>query len=643
MTLAEIDSLLAAWNPHAGEPFECSTICQAFSQQAERVPNNVAIQLGRECMTYRELDRRSNQLARVLLKCRLAPNSLVAICFDRSLDLIVSMLAVLKAGAGYLPIDPSYPTERIKMILEDANPSVILTQQAMAPTIEWGAAPTICLDRDQATIVSEEATGLITTPSLDSLAYVIYTSGSTGKPKGVMVTHHNVGRLLKSTEAWFKFNSTDVWTLFHSSAFDFSVWEIWGCLLTGGRLVCVPYWVTRSPRDFYDLLANEQVTVLNQTPAAFYQIIQTEESGLVKRLALRYVIFGGEALNFANLRRWFVRHGDRRPLLVNMYGITETTVHVTYREVTARDAETEMRSLIGFPIPDLRLYLLDDQLQPVAPGTIGEIYVGGAGVSRGYLRRPELTSERFVTDPFADRPGALMYRSGDLARFVESGDIEYLGRGDMQVKIRGFRIELGEIEATLAEHPAVQQAVVMARSDGPGDKKLVAYCVYRANCTPSELRDFLKARLPEHMIPYAYVALDALPLTVNGKIDRAALPAPIVTAPAEVDTTATQIEQAIMEVWRQVLDLSQVGVGDNFFDLGGDSILLATVHSGLQDKLRVVVPITDLFEFPTVRSLGRHLSAKSSAQPSLTDAHQRAQKQRAVFVRRQEPRIGGSP
>jgi amino acid adenylation domain-containing protein len=643
MTPAEIDALLAAWNPHAGEPFECVTLCQAFSQQAERVPDNVAIQLERECMTYHELDRRSNQLARVLLKCGLAPNSLVAICFDRSLDLIVSMLAVLKAGAGYLPIDPSYPTERVKMILEDANPSVILTQKEMAPTIEWGAAPTICLDRDQATIVSEEATGLITSPSLDSLAYVIYTSGSTGKPKGVMVTHHNVGRLLKSTEAWFKFNSTDVWTLFHSSAFDFSVWEIWGCLLTGGRLVCVPYLVTRSPRDFYDLLANEQVTVLNQTPAAFYQIVQTEESGLVKRLALRYVIFGGEALNFANLRRWFARHGDRRPLLVNMYGITETTVHVTYREVTARDAETEMRSLIGFPMPDLRLYLLDDQLQPVAPGTIGEIYVGGAGVSRGYLRRPELTSERFVADPFAGRPEALMYRSGDLARFIESGDIEYLGRGDMQVKIRGFRIELGEIEATLAEHPAVQQAVVLARSDGPGDKKLVAYCVHRANCTPSKLRDFLKVRLPEHMIPYAYVALDALPLTVNGKIDRAALPAPIITAPAEVDTTATQVEQVIMEVWCQVLDLSQVGVGDNFFDLGGDSILLATVHSGLQDKLGVVVPITDLFEFPTVRSLGRHLSAKSSAQPSLTDAHQRAQKQRAIFVRRQEPRIGGAP
>jgi len=241
---------------------------------------------------------------------------------------------------------------------------------------------------------------------LNHLAYVIYASGSTGKPKGVMVSHHNVSRLLQSTAPWFNFNSTDVWTLFHSSAFDFSVWEIWGCLLTGGRLVCVPYWVTRSPRDFYSLLAKEQVTVLNQTPAAFYQIIQVEESGLVEPLMLRYVIFGGEALNFANLRPWFDRHGDRKPQLINMYGITETTVHVTYRPVTAKDALTETRSLIGTPIPDLRLYLLDSELRPVRPGVVGEIYVGGAGVARGYLNRPQLTSERFVADTFVEQPGA---------------------------------------------------------------------------------------------------------------------------------------------------------------------------------------------------------------------------------------------
>jgi amino acid adenylation domain-containing protein len=645
MTTAEIDALLARWNPHAVASFECETLTQTFARQAKKTPDNIAVQLGREFITYRELDRCSNQLARILFKYSLAPNALVAICFDRSLNLIVSMLAVLKAGAGYLPIDPSYPPERIKMILADANPAVILTEQTLAPILQGTAAPVICVDRDQTTIASEDPAALTTGPLLGSVAYVIYTSGSTGKPKGVMINHYNVGRLLKSTEAWFKFNSTDVWTLFHSSAFDFSVWEIWGCLLTGGRLVCVPYWVTRSPKDLYDLLADEQITILNQTPAAFYQIAQLEESGFVRPLALRRVIFGGEALNFAKLRPWFERHGDRRPLLVNMYGITETTVHVTYREVTDQDVKNEVRSLIGFPIPDLRLYLLDDQLQPVLPGTVGEIYVGGAGVACGYLHRPELTAERFVEDPFAGRAGALMYRSGDLARFIESGDIEYLGRRDMQVKIRGFRIELGEIEATLVEHPTVQQAVVLARKDGPGDQKLVAYCIFEAGRRPpaGELQDFLKTKLPEHMVPYAYVALETFPLTVNGKIDRAAFPAPVTAPPADLVVAATELEQAILEIWCQVLATHQIGIGDNFFDLGGDSILLANVHFRLQNKLKIEVPITDLFEFPTIRSLGRHLTAKSTAQPSLVDAQQRAEKQRAIFARGQGRHMRGMP
>jgi amino acid adenylation domain-containing protein len=643
MTPAEVSSLIATWNPHAVASFHSETISRSFEQQVESTPDGIAIQLGRDCMTYRELDRRSNQLARILLKYRLEPDSLVAVCFERSLEMIVSMLAILKAGAGYLPIDPSYPVERIKMILEDANPTAVLTQQASAANLQT-AAPIICVDKDQESIVKEDPSRLTSIACPDNLAYVIYTSGSTGRPKGVMVTHHNVSRLLKSTASWFNFNSTDVWTLFHSSAFDFSVWEIWGCLLTGGRLVCVPYWVARSPRDFYGLLAEEQVTVLNQTPAAFYQIIQVEDSGLVEPLALRYVIFGGEALNFVTLRPWFDRHGDRTPQLINMYGITETTVHVTYRPVTVEDSLTETRSLIGTPIPDLRLYLFDSQLQPALPGAVGEIYIGGAGVARGYLNRPQLTSERFVADPFAGQPGALMYKSGDLARFLENGDIEYLGRGDMQVKIRGFRIELGEIEASLAEHPGVQQAVVSARKDGPGEQKLVAYFIKKADRSPAanELREFLRTRLPDHMVPYAYVQLDALPLTVNGKIDRAVLPAPTDAIAAEPTATLTPLEQEIVDIWCQTLDTRRIGLGDNFFDLGGDSLLLATVHINLQKKLETEISITDLFEFPTVRSLARHLSAKSSAEPSFVDAQQRAQKQRAAFARKHARRMRGT-
>jgi amino acid adenylation domain-containing protein len=635
MTPAEVGSLIAEWNPRSVASFPCETITRSFEQQVESAPDSIAIQLGSDCMTYRELDRRSNQLARILLRYALKPDSLVAVCFERSLEMIVSMLAILKAGAGYLPIDPSYPVERIKVILEDANPSAILTQQALAANLPQTAAPIVCVDKDPELIANEDSTRLASIACLDNLAYVIYTSGSTGKPKGVMVTHRNVGRLLKSTESWFNFDSTDVWTLFHSSAFDFSVWEIWGCLLTGGRLVCVPHWVTRSPRDFYSLLAKQQVTVLNQTPAAFYQIIQVEDSGLVKSLALRYVIFGGEALNFANLRPWFARHSDRKPQLINMYGITETTVHVTYRPVTAEDSLTETRSLIGIPIPDLRLYLLDPQLRPALPGAIGEIYVGGAGVARGYLNRPQLTSERFVADPFAGQPEALMYKSGDLARALENGDIEYLGRGDMQVKIRGFRIELGEIEATLANHPGVQQAVVLARKDGPGEQKLVAYFVKRTACSPTanDLREFLKIRLPQHMVPYAYVQLDALPLTVNGKIDRAVLPPPAVATPVEREATSTQLEQEIVDIWCRTLDIRRIALGDNFFDLGGDSLLLATVHASLQKKLKIEILITDLFEFPTVRSLAQHLSVKSPEKPSFVDTQQRAQKQRAAFAR----------
>jgi acyl carrier protein len=311
--------------------------------------------------------------------------------------------------------------------------------------------------------------------------------------------------------------------------------------------------------------------------------------------------------------------------------------------VTAKDALSETRSLIGSPIPDLRLYLLDPELQPIAQGATGEIYVGGAGVARGYLNRPELTAERFVADPFAEKAGARMYKSGDLARITDDGDIEYLGRGDMQVKIRGFRIELGEIEATLADHPGIQQTVVVARDDGPGEPKLVAYVVKKAGrpSTALELRDFLKQKLPAHMVPYAYVQLDSLPLTVNGKINRNLLPRPADSAPAEPEVASTPLEKQIIDIWCDVLRTRHVGTGDNFFDLGGDSLLVAGMHARLQKDLSVDIPITDLFEFPTVRSLARHLTRNSPASPTFDDAAQRAQKQRAAFARKHEGRLRG--
>jgi acyl-coenzyme A synthetase/AMP-(fatty) acid ligase/acyl carrier protein len=395
--------------------------------------------------------------------------------------------------------------------------------------------------------------------------------------------------------------------------------------------------VTRSPRDFYKLLSREDVTVLNQTPAAFYQIIQVEESGTTLPLALRYVIFGGEALNFANLRPWFARHGDQQPRLANMYGITETTVHVTYRLLSASDAASETRSLIGEPIPDLRLYLLDAEKRPVAIGKEGEIYVGGAGVARGYLNRPELNKERFVADPFTDLPGARMYKSGDLARFSDGGELEYLGRGDDQVKIRGFRIELGEIETALVRHPEIRQACVTARADAEGNKRLVAYYVAADSQAPHtrDLKDFLSAKLPAHMVPATFIPLAALPLNLNGKIDRAALPAPEATkslgTPGEF---ASNLEKSIASVWMEVLRQGAIELDDNFFDLGGDSLSLVTAQTQLQKLLHRDIQIVDLFKFTTVRTLAKHLENEGTTSETFSAAQQQARKQREAFARR---------
>jgi amino acid adenylation domain-containing protein len=630
------------------------TIVLAFERQAALTPDKVAIQLGEKRLTYGDLDRDATRLARVLRGYLRTPDALVALYFDRSIEMVGAMLAVLKAGAAYLPIDATNPRDRIDFLLADASPSLILTHEARIRSLPATTIPIVSVDGEREMIGDPEAP-LPGTRSAD-LAYVIYTSGSTGKPKGVMVTHHNVVRLLNATAPWFGFNAEDVWTLFHSPAFDFSVWEIWACLLTGGRLVVVTHEVTRSPPDFYELLEKERVTVLNQTPAAFYQIIQVEASGPARNLSLRYVIFGGEALNFVALRPWLELHGDASPRLVNMYGITETTVHVTYRPVSASDIRNENRSLIGVPIPDLQLYLLDDQQKPVSAGEIGEIYVGGAGVARGYLNRPQLSAERFLPDPFCGLEGARMYRSGDLARALDNGDIEYLGRGDRQVKIRGFRIELGEIEAALAEHAGVRQSAVMARRDGAVEQRLVAYYVPDPErpTSEAELRTFLRAKLPEHMIPYAYVVLDALPLTVNGKIDREALPAPAIgtpSRPVEARST-TPHEQMVLDVWRKALNVDDIGLDDNFFDLGGTSILLLTAHTGLQGRLRRTIPMTKLFEFATVRSLARYLQQVEQVEQAgqraqgeadtlpLSAARDQAQKQRAAFAQRRQRQSG---
>ena len=588
-----------------------------FEARAARDPTAIALTFEGVHTTYGELNARADRLARVLRPLGIGPEVAVGLFLERSAEVVVAILGILKAGGAYVPLDPAYPPDRLAMILDDAEVPVLLTQRSLLGAVPPGAARVLCLD-DPADLdvptVEDEKPARRVVPA--NLAYIIYTSGSTGRPKGVAVTHANASRLCTSTRAWFAFSEEDVWTLFHSFAFDFSVWEIWGALIFGGRLVVVPHAVSRSPEAFLDLLREQRVTVLNQTPSAFRQLMHADESrGAPAELDLRLVIFGGEALDVRTLGPWIDRRGDRSPQLVNMYGITETTVHVTRRPITAEDLRSNPTSSpIGAGIPDLRLYLLDARLRPVPVGVVGELFVGGAGLARGYLNQPGLTAERFLPDPFRGSPGARMYRSGDLARRRPDGEVEYVGRGDDQVKVRGFRIELGEIEAALARHPSLREAVVIAREDREGDRRLVAYVVPRNGTVPTAatMRAWLQPLLPSYMIPASFVGLDALPLTPHGKADRAGLPAPEGDRPTIVtrfEGPRTPAEATIAAIWSAVLGIDRVGVLDNFFELGGHSLLATQVISRLNEAFPAELPLRALFEAPTVEGLAGRVEA----------------------------------
>ncbi|MDG3890875.1 amino acid adenylation domain-containing protein, partial [Pseudomonas aeruginosa] len=521
---------LSEWNPAQREYAVQGTLQQRFEEQARQRPQAVALILDEQRLSYGELNARANRLAHCLIARGVGADVPVGLALERSLDMLVGLLAILKAGGAYLPLDPAAPEERLAHILDDSGVRLLLTQGHLLERLPRQTGVEV-LAIDGLVLDGYAESDPLTTLSADNLAYVIYTSGSTGKPKGTLLTHRNALRLFSATEAWFGFDERDVWTLFHSYAFDFSVWEIFGALLYGGRLVIVPQWVSRSPEDFYRLLCREGVTVLNQTPSAFKQLMAVACSAdmATQQPALRYVIFGGEALDLQSLRPWFQRFGDRQPQLVNMYGITETTVHVTYRPVSEADLEGGLVSPIGGTIPDLSWYILDRDLNPVPRGAVGELYIGRAGLARGYLRRPGLSATRFVPNPFPGGAGERLYRTGDLARFQADGNIEYIGRIDHQVKVRGFRIELGEIEAALAGLAGVRDAVVLAH-DGVGGTQLVGYVVADsaedAERLRESLRESLKRHLPDYMVPAHLMLLERMPLTVNGKLDRQALPQP---------------------------------------------------------------------------------------------------------------------
>ncbi|MBW4611881.1 MAG: amino acid adenylation domain-containing protein [Desmonostoc vinosum HA7617-LM4] len=590
---------LQQWQQISTHYPKTATLHQLFEAQVERTPDAIAVIFDDQKLTYQELNRQANKLAHQLQSLGVESETKVGLCVERSPHMIVGILGILKAGGAYIPLDPNYPQERLNFIWEDAQISVLVTQTQLLEKFTQHSTPVIAIDALQE-IGETISCSPLSIPFLpDNLAYVIYTSGSTGKPKGVLCTHYNVVRLFQATQSWFNFSDRDVFSLFHSIAFDFSVWEIWAALLNGGRLVIVPYWVSRSPEAFYDLLHQQQVTVLNQTPSAFRQLIRVEETPEnLKDLQLRLVIFGGEALELSSLQPWFEHHGDKSPQLINMYGITETTVHVTYRPIAITDLHNHSGSAIGCPIPDLQIYLLDPNQQPVPIGIPGEMYIGGAGLARGYLNRPELTSSKFLTNPFNNSKFNCLYRSGDLARYLPSGNIEYLGRIDNQVKIRGFRIELGEIETALAGHPDVAEVTVIVREDIPKDQRLVAYIVPRREKTPVlHLRDFLKEKLPEYMLPSAFVILDTLPLTSNGKIDQKALLAPEQTRQDLRDFVApyTPIEKALAEIWSQLLRISAISIHDNFFEMGGHSLLATQLVSRVREHFQIELPLKIIF------------------------------------------------
>ncbi|AJK46409.1 non-ribosomal peptide synthetase [Burkholderia plantarii] len=610
LTPAERDRLRVWANPE--RDFGAATLPGLFEARVALTPAAPAVSFEGETIDYAQLNARANRLAHHLIAQGVGPGDIVALALPRSIAMIVAIVAVTKTGAAYLPLDPDYPAERLQYMVDDARPKAVVTLSGVAVA---DAACAIRITLDDPATAAELASMPPDNPGAarpdigpvpHDTAYVIYTSGSTGKPKGVMVSHRNVARLFAATHAEFGFGADDVWTMFHSYAFDFSVWEIWGALLHGGRLVVVPYLLSRSPSAFLQLLAQERVSVLNQTPSAFYQLAEEMRAqGEPAPPALRYVVFGGEALETALLRDWYERHGDGGPRLVNMYGITETTVHVTHVALDAGHLDAAGNSPVGRPIADLNVHLLDAHLNPVPPGTIGELYVSGAGLAHGYLNRPGMSAGRFIACPFGPA-GSRMYRSGDLARWRADGTLDYLGRADDQVKIRGFRIELGEIEAALAGAPDVAHARVTVHESGDGDRRLVAYVVPKdaAVLDTAAVARHAADLLPTFMLPAAVIGLERLPLTTNGKLDRARLPKPEFDAGGKhTREPCGEAELAIAALFCKVLDLPQVGAEVSFFDIGGHSLLAMKLVSQVRTSLRKRISMRDVFDKPTVALL----------------------------------------
>lgn len=579
---------------------ESKTVIDLFSEQVVKTPHNIAVQFEENKLTYQGLDKKSNQLANHLIKQGIVKGDYIGICLDRSLEMIVGILAIMKAGGTYVPIDPDYPKDRINYMVQDANVSLIISTSNHRQLFK-DTTPVLLLDHSTTDIERANTTPTNVKLNPADSIYIIYTSGSTGKPKGVLLSHRNVVRLFKNDAPLFNFNEKDVWTLFHSFCFDFSVWEMYGALLFGGKLIVIPKEMTRAALEYANLLHKEKVTVLNQTPSSFYNV-QDTYLNTYSSTSIRYVIFGGEALAPRRLLDWNNKFSNCR--LINMYGITETTVHVTYKEIKKKDIETGV-SNIGKAIPTLKCYILDNTLKRVPLGVSGELYIAGEGLAKGYLNRPELTSERFIDNPFDSTGNTRLYKSGDLGKWLPNGEIEYIGRADQQVKIRAYRIELGEIEWIIDKSGYTKQCAVLALDDNNGDKRLVAYLVPESGYTKEILQEYMGQHLPKYMVPSIIIEMERFPLTVNGKLNVKQLPNPDFSELINKNYIApkTTLEKKIVDIWQEVLGLDKIGMTDDFFDIGGHSLLATRVVSYIRNEVNIELGTQEVFFNPTIQEL----------------------------------------
>jgi amino acid adenylation domain-containing protein len=616
LTEAEQHQLLVEWNDTQVEYPKDLCIHELFEATVERTPDAIAVVYENQQFTYRELNVKANQLAHYLRSLGVKSEVLVGICLERSLEMVIGLLAILKAGGAYVPLDPNYPQQRLAYMLEDSQPRVLLTQQHLLETLPTHGSQVICIDSQWELISRENTVNPVSYTTVDNLAYIIYTSGSTGKPKGAMNSHRGVCNRLLWMQDTYQLTAADTVLQKTPFSFDVSVWEFFWTLITGARLVVAQPEGHKDPNYLVNLIIQQQITTLHFVPSMLQAFLEAEN--VEKCQSIKRVIASGEALPTQLQQRFFHRLDAQ---LHNLYGPTEAAIDVTFWQCQD-NANSQNTVPIGRPIANIQIYVLDKYLHPVPVGVTGEIYIGGVGVGRGYLNRPQLTAERFIPNPFSNEPSARLYKTGDLARYLPSGEIEYLGRIDNQVKVRGFRIELGEIEAVINQHPSISASVVIVREDGTENKSLVAYITVQPQQTITipELRRFLESKLPNYMLPTAIVVLEVLPLTPNGKIDRRALPAPDLTqliSESNFVAPSTPVEEMLAGVWAQVLGLEKIGVNDNFFNLGGHSLIATRVISQIRQVFEVEIPLRRLFELPTLSELAKEIQTAIQADKGL--------------------------